>query len=97
LNTFLENNRKEFSPDQFAELFEDATSYIEVHPELDRDHPLVVFRRYPRRLQPVLKIAPGAPQVMNWFVEKLNPSDYQIKQPSAKRRSRSRKKAASLA
>jgi transcriptional regulator with XRE-family HTH domain len=80
LNSFLEKNRKEFCPDQFAELFEDASSYIEAHPELDRDHPLLVFRRYPPRLAAVLTaIARGA---IHWFATKLNPSDYEIiKQP----------------
>jgi hypothetical protein len=76
LNSFLEKNRKEFCPDQFAELFEDASSYIEAHPELDRDNPLLVFRRYPPRLKAVLgAIPPGA---IDWFATKLNPSDYEI-------------------
>jgi hypothetical protein len=96
LNTFLESNRKEFCPAQFAELFADASSYIEAHPELDREHPLVVFRRYPPRLAAVLAaIAPGA---IDWFATKLDPADYEITKqsrpaPHAKQR---RKKTAAV-
>lgn len=94
LNTFLENSRKEFCPAQFAALFADATSYIEAHPELDRNHPLLVFRRYPPRLAPVL--SKNHPTVIDWFVTKLDPTDYELlkqPQPHAKKR---RKKAVAV-
>jgi hypothetical protein len=51
LNTFLEKSRKEFCPEKFAELFYDACGFIEVHPELDRYHPLQMRRSYPGRLR----------------------------------------------
>jgi hypothetical protein len=50
LNSFLEKNRKEFCPERFAELFADASGFIEAHPEIDREHPLRVSRGYPGRL-----------------------------------------------
>src|SRR6516225_1953757 len=81
LNTFLESSRKEFSPGRFFELFKDASSYIEAHPELDRDHPLSVFRRYPPRLAAVLLL--NEPAVITWLVTKLDPTDYEIKELSA--------------
>jgi len=91
LNSFLEKNRKEFCPTKFVELFKDASSYIEARPELDRAHPLQLFRGYLPRMKAILSaIEPGA---IDWFVTKLNPSDYEIiKQPSAKKGSPSKKK-----
>jgi hypothetical protein len=59
LNSFLENNRKEFCRDQFAELFDDACGFIEAHPEVDREHPLRLFRGYQPRL--LLNIRPIPP------------------------------------
>jgi hypothetical protein len=50
LNTFLEGARKEFCPEQFAELFRDMSSFIEIRPELDRAHPLAVMRGYPSQI-----------------------------------------------
>jgi hypothetical protein len=94
LNTFLESSRKEFCSAQFAELFADASSYIEARPELDREHPLLVFRRYPPRLAPVL--SKNQPAVIDWFVRKLDATDYEISrqpQPRAKKR---RKKGAAV-
>jgi transcriptional regulator with XRE-family HTH domain len=88
LNSFLENNRKEFCPDRFVELFEDASSYIEAYPGL-------AFRRYPQRLARILKLAPGTPAVIDWFVKKLNPADYEIiQQPQLSTKKRRKKVAA---
>jgi transcriptional regulator with XRE-family HTH domain len=50
LNSFLGGERKKFCPDSFAEFFKDACGFIEVRPELDRDHPLFMLRNYPTRL-----------------------------------------------
>jgi hypothetical protein len=87
LNTFLEENRKEFCPKRFAALFEDATGYVEAHPETDRDHPMTLFRGYPQRLAPVFTAI--GPETISWFVSELDQTDFELKplkqpQPRAK-------------
>lgn len=93
LNSFLETSRKEFCPDQFAELFRDTSGFVEAYPELDRDRPMVVRRGYPQRLlehSPFLHSPPtwikmGQPsspptsaEFTDWLDKAFNPGDFDL-------------------
>jgi hypothetical protein len=93
LNSFLENSRKEFCPDQFAELFKDATGFIEAYPEIDRDHPMIIRRGYPKRLlehspfpyspPPWIKVGqpsstPTSAEFTDWLDKAFNPADFDL-------------------
>jgi hypothetical protein len=76
LNLFLEENRKEFCAGRFAELFEDVSNYIEAIPEMDRNHPLVIARRYP------VIFGTKTLERVRQFVRGLTLSDYDLKLPA---------------
>jgi hypothetical protein len=50
LNSFLEEARKRFCPDKFAEFFRDASGYVEAIPEISREIRGFVIRKYPEQL-----------------------------------------------
>jgi hypothetical protein len=74
LNTFLSDIREEFCPDQFVELFFDASGRIGANPELDRDHPMRVVRFYYPR---ILRYLPDPKKLEEWSKIRFDLTGYE--------------------